>query len=105
MLVFDARAAGGDSVLDTALSTILVPGAARYGKGQMRAEMATNRAPQPPDGITSYVAGTIATPFSPTGRLRISAHDMGQVMLMLMNEGVHHGRRLLKPATIAGMHR
>ncbi|PIL38192.1 serine hydrolase domain-containing protein [Massilia psychrophila] len=180
---------------DTALSTILVPGAARYGKGQMWAEMGTNsagagpgdyftycnlnwgvigtimervtgerfdrlmkrllltpmglhggynpseltnadlanvatlyrkravdtevwdaagawiaqaddyseRAPRPPAGIASYVAGTNATPFSPTGGLRISAHDMGQVMLMLMNEGVHQGRRLLKPATIAAM--
>jgi CubicO group peptidase (beta-lactamase class C family) len=61
------------------------------------------RAPVPPEGIAAYVAGTNATPFSPTGGLRISAHDMGQVMLMLMNEGVHQGRRVLKPATIAQM--
>jgi CubicO group peptidase (beta-lactamase class C family) len=63
----------------------------------------SDRAPQPPAGIAAYVVGTNATPFSPTGGLRISAHDMGQVMLMLMNEGVHQGRRLLKPATIARM--
>ena len=61
------------------------------------------RAPVAPAGIASYVAGTNATPFSPTGGLRISAHDMGQVMLMLMNEGVHQARRILKPATIAAM--
>jgi CubicO group peptidase (beta-lactamase class C family) len=61
------------------------------------------RAPAPPAGIAGYVAGTNATPFSPTGGLRISAHDMGQVMLMLMNAGVHQGRRILKPATIAAM--
>lgn len=61
------------------------------------------RAPVPPEGIATYVAGTNATPFSPTGGLRISAHDMGRVMLMLMNEGVHQGRRMLKPATIAQM--
>jgi CubicO group peptidase (beta-lactamase class C family) len=63
----------------------------------------SERAPQPPAGVKAYVIGTNATPFSPTGGLRISAHDMGQVMLMLMNEGVHQGRRLLKPATIARM--
>jgi CubicO group peptidase (beta-lactamase class C family) len=63
----------------------------------------SERAPAPPAGIAGYVPGTNATPFSPTGGLRISAHDMGQVMLMLMNEGVHQGRRMLKPATIAAM--
>ena len=68
----------------------------------------SGRAPVPPAGIAAYVAGTNATPFSPTGGLRISARDMGQVMLMLMNEGVHAGRsgdsrRILKPATIAQM--
>jgi CubicO group peptidase (beta-lactamase class C family) len=63
----------------------------------------SERAPLPPAGIADYVAGTNATPFSPTGGLRISAHDMGQVMLMLMNEGVHQGRRMLKPSTIAQM--
>ena len=61
------------------------------------------RAPIAPAGITSYVPGTNATPFSPTGGLRISAHDMGQVMLMLMNDGLHQGRQILKPATIARM--
>ena len=59
------------------------------------------RPPQPPAGIDSYVPGTNATPFSPTGGLRISAHGMGQVMLMLMNGGVHQGTRMLQPATIA----
>ena len=60
-------------------------------------------APAAPAGIRAYAPGTNATPFSPTGGLRISAYDMGQVMLMLMNEGVHQGRRILKPATIAAM--
>ncbi|MES2760538.1 MAG: serine hydrolase domain-containing protein [Pseudomonadota bacterium] len=61
------------------------------------------RAPAPPAGIAGYVIGANATPFSPTGGLRVSAHDMGQVMLMLMNGGRHHGRRLLAPATIERM--
>ena len=61
------------------------------------------RPPLAPAGIAHYVAGANATPFSPTGGLRISAHDMGRVMLMLMNDGVHEGRRIVGPATIAHM--
>jgi CubicO group peptidase (beta-lactamase class C family) len=63
----------------------------------------SGRAPSAPPGIAAYVPGTNATPFSPTGGLRISARDMGQVMLMLINEGVHQGRRMLERATIAQM--
>jgi CubicO group peptidase (beta-lactamase class C family) len=51
---------------------------------------------KPPPAIDRYVIGTNATPFSPTGGLRISARDMGVVMRMLMG----HGPRLLKPATL-----
>jgi CubicO group peptidase (beta-lactamase class C family) len=61
------------------------------------------RAPQEPAGIERYVVGTNATPFSPTGGLRISAHDMGVVMLMLMNGGLHDGRRILKQSTLDQM--
>ncbi|MDB5908025.1 MAG: serine hydrolase [Massilia sp.] len=61
------------------------------------------RPPAPPAGIANYVVGTNATPFSPTGGLRISARDMGRVMLMLMNGGVHEGRQILKPATLERM--
>jgi CubicO group peptidase (beta-lactamase class C family) len=61
------------------------------------------RAPQEPAGIAQYVIGANATPFSPTGGLRITAHSMGVVMLMLMNGGVHDGRRILKQATLAQM--
>jgi CubicO group peptidase (beta-lactamase class C family) len=56
--------------------------------------------PVPPAGIEHYVIGANATPFSPTGGLRISAHDMGTVMLMLINDGRHDGRVFLKPATL-----
>jgi CubicO group peptidase (beta-lactamase class C family) len=51
---------------------------------------------KPPTAVEHYVIGTNATPFSPTGGLRISAHDMGVVMRMLMGSGP----RLLKPATL-----
>jgi len=59
--------------------------------------------PSPPAGIERYVIGANATPFSPTGGMRISAHDMGVVMQMIMNGGVHHGKRLLQQATLDRM--
>jgi CubicO group peptidase (beta-lactamase class C family) len=59
--------------------------------------------PAPPTGIERYVIGANATPFSPTGGMRISAHDMGVVMQMLMNGGVHEGRRLFKASTLDQM--
>ncbi len=66
------------------------------------------RPPAPPPGLDRYVPGTNATPFSPTGGLRISARGMGTVMRMLMNGGVHvdeQGRshRILQPATFERM--
>lgn len=59
--------------------------------------------PAAPPGIERYRIGTNATPFSPTGGLRISARDMGVVMRMLMNGGVHEGKRLLQQATLDRM--
>jgi CubicO group peptidase (beta-lactamase class C family) len=59
--------------------------------------------PSPPAGIERYVIGANATPFSPTGGLRISARDMGVIMRMLMNGGVHEGQRILKAATLEQM--
>jgi CubicO group peptidase (beta-lactamase class C family) len=59
--------------------------------------------PKEPAGLEHYVIGANATPFSPTGGLRISAHDMGTVMLMMMNGGLHGGRRFLKQATLDQM--
>lgn len=61
------------------------------------------RAPAPPVGIEDYVPGTNATPFSPTGGLRVSAAGLGKLMLMLMNEGMHEGRQIVKPATLHRM--
>ena len=57
----------------------------------------------PPPGLAGYVPGTNATPFSPTGGLRISARDLGVVMRMLMAGGVHEGKRLLQLATVERM--
>jgi CubicO group peptidase (beta-lactamase class C family) len=61
------------------------------------------KAPSEPAGIEHYVIGANATPFSPTGGMRISARDMGTVMLMIMNGGVHKGTRILQQATLARM--
>jgi len=57
----------------------------------------------PPPGLAGYVPGTNATPFSPTGGLRISARDLGVMMRMLMAGGVHQGKRLLQAATVERM--
>ncbi len=59
--------------------------------------------PAAPAGIERYVIGANATPFSPTGGLRISARDMGTVMRMLMNGGLHEGKRILQQASLDRM--
>lgn len=56
-------------------------------------------APAPLPGLTTYAIGTNATPFSPTGGLRISAHDLGILMMTLMN----HGAPILQSATLETM--
>ena len=62
-------------------------------------------APAAPPGIEGYVIGTNATPFSPTGGLRISARELGIIMRMLMRGGLHEGRRVMQAATIELMFR
>ncbi|WP_251374022.1 serine hydrolase domain-containing protein [Janthinobacterium sp. JC611] len=57
----------------------------------------------PPAGLASYVIGSNATVFSPTGGLRISAAGLGTIMQMLLDGGRHQGRQLLQPASIALM--
>lgn len=56
-----------------------------------------------PAGLDRYVPGANATPFSPTGGMRISAHDMAVVMLALMNGGMHAGRRIWKQSSLDQM--
>ncbi len=62
-----------------------------------------SKPPSLPPGIERYVIGENATPFSPTGGLRIAARDLGTLMLMLMNKGVHDGQRILQAATLERM--
>ncbi|MFC0252324.1 serine hydrolase domain-containing protein [Massilia consociata] len=61
------------------------------------------RPPASPAGIATYVPGTNATPFSPTGGLRISARALGVVMRMLMNGGMHGSTRIVQRATLERM--
>lgn len=61
------------------------------------------RPPPPPPGLANYVIGENATPFSPTGGLRISARGLGVVMRMLMDGGVHERQRILQAATLERM--
>lgn len=60
-----------------------------------------------PAGTATATPGSNATPFSPTGGLRISAPAMGVVMRMLMNGGVHgdgkNRARLFQRATLERM--
>jgi len=50
-----------------------------------------------------YLPGSNGTLFGPQGGLRISAIDLGKIMLMLMNRGEHEGKQILKPETVAAM--
>lgn len=61
------------------------------------------RPPAQPVGTATASPGSNATPFSPTGGLRISAPAMGVVMRMLMNGGVHGNTRLFQHATLERM--
>jgi CubicO group peptidase (beta-lactamase class C family) len=63
----------------------------------------SQQAPALPPGMDRYVIGANATPFSPTGGLRISAADLGKLMLMLIQRGEYQGKRILKPETITRM--
>jgi len=59
-------------------------------------------APVPRAG-PNYVVGTNGTLFGPQGACRLSAADLGKVMLMLMNQGMHEGRRVLRAASVREM--
>jgi CubicO group peptidase (beta-lactamase class C family) len=50
-----------------------------------------------------YAIGTNGTLFGPQGGLRASAHDLGRIMIMLMNGGEIDGRRVLARASVDEM--
>ena len=51
----------------------------------------------------NYVIGSNGTLFGPQGACRLSASDLGRVMLMLMNEGMYDGNRVLAAASVREM--
>jgi CubicO group peptidase (beta-lactamase class C family) len=59
-------------------------------------------APVPRAG-PDYVVGSNGTAFGPQGNIRLSAADLGKLMLMLMNKGSHEGKPFLKPQSVATM--
>ena len=56
-----------------------------------------------PRAGSNYVVGTNGTLFGPQGACRLSAADLGKVMLMLMNEGSFEGKRVLSAASVREM--
>lgn len=58
---------------------------------------------KPPPSLSPYVVGVNATPYSPTGGLRISARGLGVVMRMLIQGGVHGNTRILRQETLERM--
>ena len=61
------------------------------------------QSPPVPRAGPKYVVGSNGTLFGPQGACRLSAADLGRVMLMLMNDGMHEGRRVLKVASVREM--
>ncbi|VXB93192.1 serine hydrolase [Massilia sp. 9I] len=59
--------------------------------------------PTAPGGLEAYAVGTNGTLFGPQGSLRISTGELAQIMLMLMNEGRHGAKQILKPETVKTM--
>jgi CubicO group peptidase (beta-lactamase class C family) len=62
-----------------------------------------NDKPLAPAGLDTYVVGTNGTIYGPQGSLRISANDLAQIMLMLMNKGRYANTQILKSATVDTM--
>lgn len=56
-----------------------------------------------PRARPDYVIGSNGTAYGPTGNIRLSAADLGKLMLMLMNSGLHEGRPILKPQSVENM--
>lgn len=71
------------------------------GPWVVQADDFRHRPPPPPDGLDRYVIGSNGTLFGPQGRLRISVHDLGVLMQMLLDQGRHRGQAFLSPASVA----
>ena len=56
-----------------------------------------------PRALPNYVIGTNGSLFGPMGNCRLTAEGLGTVMLMLMNNGMHEGKQILKRDSVAQM--
>lgn len=63
----------------------------------------TSLPPVPVVALERYIPGANGTLFSPTGGLRISAGDLGKIMLMFLDQGRHQGATFLQPESVAAM--
>ncbi len=61
------------------------------------------KVPPVPRAGPDYAIGTNGTAFGPQGNIRLSAADLGKLMLMMMNNGAHEGKPFLKPQSIEAM--
>ncbi|MBV8501505.1 MAG: beta-lactamase family protein [Paucibacter sp.] len=59
--------------------------------------------PKPFEGLDSYQLATNGTIFGPQGRMRTRVADLGTMLAMLMDGGMHQGQRFLKKASIDRM--
>ena len=59
--------------------------------------------PAAPAGLDQYRPGSNGTLFSPTGGLRVSAADLGTLMLMLLDGGRHQGKAFLTAQSMAAI--
>lgn len=82
----------------------------RYLNGQPQKDTVALQNPYQEDfqdtySLEGYVPGTNATVFSPAGGLRISCDELSHTLLMLLNNGVYRGKRILSSASIQTMMR
>ena len=56
-----------------------------------------------PRALPDYRIGSNGTLFGPQGNCRLSARGLATIMLMLMNQGRHQGKRFLQPASVVAM--
>ena len=56
-----------------------------------------------PRALPGYVIGTNGSLFGPMGNCRLTALGLSKVMLMLMNGGLHEGKRILEPTSVEQM--
>jgi CubicO group peptidase (beta-lactamase class C family) len=53
--------------------------------------------------IAAYTMGYSTPVFSPTGGMKISAHDLAEYMIMHMKQGKHRGKRIISKASAGQM--